>query len=86
MDLRKKIEHLVVEELDSSIVFFDGFDDALIGFENEEPCRAIYSVRKCIENLCRRLKEEDAIEYFEFNVRGTKLGEKTPIFCEDYFE
>jgi hypothetical protein len=86
MDLRQKIEHLVVEELDSKIVFFDGFDDALIGFENGEFCRAIYSVKECIKILCRDMNEDDAIEHFEFNVRGTKLYSQTPIFCEDYFE
>jgi hypothetical protein len=29
---------------------------------------------------------EEAIEYFEFNVRGAYVGEKTPIWCEDDFE
>ena len=28
---------------------------------------------------------EEAIEYFDFNVSGTYLGEKTPIWCEDMF-
>jgi len=28
---------------------------------------------------------EQAIEYFEFNVRGSYVGEQTPIFCEDTF-
>jgi len=30
---------------------------------------------------------EEAIEYFDFNVRGAYMGEKTPIWVEDmYFD
>jgi hypothetical protein len=31
------------------------------------------------------MSEEDALEYFEFNVKDSYMGEKTPIWCEDYF-
>ena len=27
----------------------------------------------------------DAIEYFDFNVRGSYVGEKTPIWCDDMY-
>jgi hypothetical protein len=62
----------------------DGFDEAIIGV-NEADMRLIYSVKKCIEVLCRDMNEEDAREYFEFNVRGSYVGEKTPIWCSDDF-
>ena len=26
---------------------------------------------------------EEAVEFFEFNVKGSELGDKTPIWCED---
>ena len=29
------------------------------------------------------MSEEDAIEYFSFNVQGSYVGEKTPIWCLD---
>jgi hypothetical protein len=29
------------------------------------------------------MNEEDAIEYFEYNVSGAYMGEKTPIWCDD---
>jgi methyl-accepting chemotaxis protein len=29
------------------------------------------------------MNEEDAIEYFEYNVSGAYIGEKTPIWCDD---
>lgn len=62
----------------------DGFDEAIIGIE-ESSMRLIYSVSKCLEILMRDMTEEDAIEHFSFNVVGSYVGEKTPIWCEDNF-
>lgn len=62
----------------------DGFDEAIIGVD-ETTMRLIYSVKKCIEILMRDMTEEDAIEYFSFNVSGAYVGEKTPIWCSDDF-
>lgn len=63
----------------------DGFNDAVIGVE-ESSMRLIYSVSKCIEILIsENMTEEDAIEYFEFNVSGAYVGEKTPIWRDDDF-
>ncbi len=63
----------------------DGFDEAIIGVE-ESSMRLVYSVRKCIDILCNDMSLEDACEYFNFNVRGAYVGEKTPIWCADNFE
>jgi len=60
----------------------DGFDDAIIGID-EETMKLIYSVSKCIEILMRDMDEEEAVEYFDFNVKGAYMGEKTPIWCID---
>jgi len=62
----------------------DGFDEAIIGVD-ETTMRLIYSVKKCMEILMRDMTEEDAIEYFSFNVSGAYVGEKTPIWCSDDF-
>ena len=29
------------------------------------------------------MDESEAVEYFDFNVRGSYIGEKTPIWCID---
>jgi hypothetical protein len=62
----------------------DGFEEAIIGVD-ETKMRLVYSVSKCIEILCRDMNEEDAIEHFTFNVSGSYIGEKTPIWCWDNF-
>jgi len=40
-------EHILESYPDEKIVFFDGFDDAILGIDNEE-MRIIYSVKKAI--------------------------------------
>ena len=67
---------------EEDILKADGFDEAIIGIETNE-MRLIYSVSKCIEILCRDMDEEEAVEFFDFNVRGSYVGDKTPIWCVD---
>ena len=69
---------------DEELLIADGFDDAVIGID-ESSMRVIYSVAKCLYILERDMEMIDAIDYFEFNVRGAYVGEKTPIWCEDFF-
>jgi len=64
------------------VLVADGFDDAIIGID-DTAMRLIYSVSKCIEILSKDMDEEEAVEYFDFNVRGSYVGEKTPIWCTD---
>lgn len=69
------------------ILLADGFDEAFLGVgENSKgnPV-AIYSIEKCLSILAEQFKdqenpEDDAIDYFEFNVRGSYVGEFTPMF------
>lgn len=68
----------LVEEFDCLIMVADGFDDAIIGVT--EDFRAVYSRQKCIEVLERDMPYEDAVDYFEFNVEGAYMGERTPLF------
>jgi hypothetical protein len=77
--------NLIIEKFEEeTFLKADGFDKAIIGVE-EKTMRLIYSVSKCISILCVDMSEEDALEYFEFNVKDSYMGEKTPIWCEDYF-
>jgi hypothetical protein len=71
---------------DEDLLIADGFDGAIIGID-EKSMRVIYSVKKCIEILVvdQLLTNEEAIEHFEFNVAGSYMGEKTPIWCYDNF-
>ena len=68
----------------------DGFNEAIIGMcmdiaTGEE--RLIYDANKCIDILIEQgMSDEEAIEYFEFNVGGAYVGETTPIWMYPYEE
>jgi len=74
-------------DFSDKILLADGFDDAFIGVgENSEgnPV-AVYSIEKCLDILAEQFKDEedaigDAIDYFEFNVKGAYVGQFTPMF------
>jgi len=80
------LDSIVEYHEDEEILKADGFDDAVIGIELGT-MRLIYSVKKCLEILMvdDEMSVEDAMEYFEYNVRGSYVGEKTPIWCEDNY-
>jgi hypothetical protein len=80
------LERVLEAYPEDTFLVADGFNDAIIGVD-ESSMRLIYSVEKCIDILVENdeMLLEEAIEYFEFNVRGSYVGEQTPIFCEDTF-
>jgi len=78
-----------LEEQEITTLTADGFDDAILGVVtdfNSEP-RIAYSKSKCIEILMERdgMDYEEAIEFFDYNVSGAYVGEKTPIWVDDDF-
>ena len=80
-----KLERIIQEYDGEELLIADGFNDAVIGIDYSSK-RLIYSIKACVEILCRDMSEEDAVEYFFFNVAGAYVGERTPIWCEDFAE
>jgi len=78
------IEEILEMYPDDEFLKADGFDAAIIGLD-ERSMRLIYSVKKCIDILIKDMSDEEAIEYFEFNVSGAYVGDQTPIWCYDNF-
>ena len=71
------------EPLDPNTLYADGFEDALIGLGwQHTKLSAIYDYDKCVEILILRedMTHEEAIEWMEYNVVGSYVGEYTPIF------
>ena len=63
----------------------DGFDKAIIGVSRTFNKLSIaYDTNKCIKILMSRdnMTQLEAVEYFEFNVVGSYVGEHTPSFIE----
>lgn len=77
------LERLIESYGDEELLKADGFDDAVIGICTRD-YRLIYSMIKVIDILMAEgMTEEDALEHFYYNIAGSYVGDKTPIWCED---
>lgn len=68
---------------DPDLVFFSNYDDAIIGTCERIGQETIiaYDYDKIIEILVAGgMTEEDAVDYFHFNISGAFLGDRTPCF------
>ena len=74
-----------LKDLNEEMLLADGFEDALIGYVERFGCPtvALYDREKCIEVLMKRdgMTNEEANEFFEYNVIGAYVGENTPAFA-----
>jgi hypothetical protein len=75
----------ILDRYEDDFLVADGFNAAIIGVD-ENHVRLVYSVSKCLRILENDMSEEEALEYFTFNISGAYMGEKTPIWCWDDFE
>ena len=60
-----------------------GFEEAIIGLDTSgDVFRVVYDIDAIISILMERdeMTEEDALEYFSYNVQGSYVGEGTPIY------
>jgi hypothetical protein len=67
----------------SEALYADGFEDAIIGVGRQFNTEiVIYDEDKCLSILMERdgMTEEEAIEFFEFNVVGAYVGGGTPVY------
>lgn len=81
------IEDIIeIEGEDNEILLADGFEDAYMGLARQftKTPLAIYDRNKCIDILVNRdgMSEEEAEEYFQYNVEGAWVGENTPMFLQ----
>jgi len=81
----------ILEDENLDALLYDNMDEALIGVYRGDLCRrdmqnnsiAVYSYIKYIEILSREMSEEEAIEYFDFNVAGAYIGIYQPLIIDD---
>ena len=82
--MREEIELFLsqfnIEKIET-VFLADGLDEAFIGLDTtgELPV-AIYSIEKTVQIFSRQMSEEEALEYFHFNVEGASVGPQTPRF------
>ena len=75
-----------MEDIDDDLLWADGLLNAVIGIATRaDGLRVVcYSIEKIIEIFMKRdgMTEEEAYEFYEFNVACAWVGDKTPIFVE----
>ena len=68
------------------VLIADGFDDAIIGIAERYGMNPVvlYNKNKCLNIIQTRdgMSEEDAIDFFYYNIVGAYMGEHTPCFAE----
>ena len=79
----------VLEDENPEALLADNLDNALIGvyrprWEETDLPVAVYSVCKIIDELVKDgMDEEEALEFYDYNIVGAYMGEFTPIYIDD---
>ena len=68
------------------VLIADGFDKAIMGIVERSGMNPVvlYNKNKCIDIMIKRDKmtEEEAIEFYCYNIVGSHMGDYTPCFAE----
>lgn len=82
---REQIAEMLESEDLEKVLFCDGFDEAIIGYLEEEK-KVVYSKSKMIMVLLEEdMVLEEALEFLEFNTWNTFVGDHTPLYINDFW-
>ena len=74
----------IVSEMNPEALFPTGMEECLVGYVERIglEIQVLLDRNRCIDFLIGQgMTEEEAIEYFEYNVLGACVGEHTPFFA-----
>lgn len=79
-----------IDDYAEGAVLLDGLETAIIGIVEEfgNGRRILYSKPKIIQILCDRdsMTEEEAEEYYDYNILGLYAGEQNAVFLDLYIK
>jgi len=86
---RPRLVDFIYDQLGDTIAMkADGLDDAIIGIGSRcgQVDLLVYDKSKVIEILMERdeMTDEEALEFYSFNIEGAWVGEGTPIWLERF--
>ena len=89
-DDRLNVRLMLAQEWDTELLFLSDveFDEAIIGVAErigQEPVVA-YDTTKLVEILSRSMSVDEAYEFFDYNILGAYVGDKTPLFITTMFK
>lgn len=72
----------LAERHGEDMMMLEGFDDCVMGVVERSGLGPVlcYDQEKMMAKLCAEMGREEAQEFFDYNVAGSWLGEKTPCF------
>lgn len=87
MNKREQIlEEIETQELEE-VVLLDDLDEAILGLVQLQvngPTVVAYSTQKILELLVQRgMERDEAIEYFDFNIKCLYAGPGSPVLVQD---
>jgi len=75
-----------INEHAEGAVLLTGFDNCIVGVVEEfGGNRVLYSKEKIIQKLMEDMSEEEAYEYFDYNIIGGYFGDQNPVFLSKLF-
>ena len=84
MNVKDKLQF--INESYPDVLIADGFDKAIMGIVERSGMNPVvlYNKNKCIDIMIKRDKmtEEEAIEFYYYNIVGSHMGDYTPCFAE----
>jgi len=81
--MNKYIEALADMNVED-VVVLDDMDDCIIGIAKTfNGCVLVYSEMLIIEHLSKWMEQDDAWDYYDFNIVGGYFGENNPVFMID---
>lgn len=73
-----------IAEVNPDAVKIENFDECIIGMCNTfHGAVLLYDENLIIEQLKKGMTEEEAWEYYDFNILTTNYGEYSPVFLTD---
>ena len=75
---------LSLKEEYPDLLIMDGFDEAIIGVVSRMDLEVVcYDLDKVIKLLMKQgMDEQDSWDWYQFNMIGSWMGEKTPVFLQ----
>ena len=73
-----------MEELNPDAMKIDGFDDCIIGIcTSFKGSTLLYSENKVIRKLMKDMSEDEAWEYYDYNILEAYMSPYRPVFSKE---
>jgi hypothetical protein len=71
------LEKIIEQYPEETFIVIDGHDNAIVGVSSD--MRLVYCEETIIHNLTFEMSDEEAIEFYEYNIAGAYIADNQPI-------